>query len=67
MVGRGDLGVELNPKKCPAAEAIVESARRSGKPVIVATQMLESMIEAPPRPAPKCPTWPTRSMTAPTR
>ena len=48
MVARGDLGVELPPQEVPPLQKqIVEQARALGKTVVVATQMLESMISAP--------------------
>ncbi len=48
MVARGDLGVELPTEQVPLSQRkIVRSARRAGKPVVVATQMLQTMVDSP--------------------
>jgi pyruvate kinase len=48
MVARGDLGVEMNPERVPVVQkTIIKRAREFRRPVITATQMLESMTENP--------------------
>ncbi len=48
MVARGDLGVEMPVERVPGLQKqITRKARNAGKPIVVATQMLESMTSSP--------------------
>ncbi len=48
MVARGDLGVELSPQEVPMLQKkLIRKSRQAGKPVVTATQMLETMIDSP--------------------
>lgn len=48
MVARGDLGVEMPPEEVPSIQKrILRTCRKAGKPVVVCTQMLDSMVKSP--------------------
>ena len=69
MVARGDLGIEMRIEEVPIVQKqVIALAGALARPSITATQMLDSMVASlAARPAPRSPTSPTRSSTAPTR
>ena len=66
MVARGDLGVEIDFTELPGIQkTIIDRSFSFGKPIVTATQMLDSMIVNPAPPAPRFRTWQTPSTTVP--
>ena len=63
MVARGDLGVEMPESQVPIIQNHYSKALKASKPVIVATQMLDSMIRNPRPTRAEVSTWPTRLLT----
>ena len=68
MVARGDMGVEVEFERLPGLQKrFIRKCYQSGKMVITATQMLESMIHSTTPPEPRSPMLPTRCLTGPRR